>query len=261
MASSSQTNIDHPDFSSGAPHGAALNVCSGTLGVSVRNPGGQALTWTAKDFSGDGPVLGEQGGNAFAVNAVSRVPILALQLPGQSYAGLAAGTVIPAPDLSVGDGDGTATFLRVATAVNGLDWIGGMGTPRLPGGAQPFGTVRRMMNISNGGQTINIIDASSGGSVRVGAPSVLWGFLEIVDFSFDSFGWQLVSRAGSYQFNGGFGNGGGRRITTASVATKRLYFAPKGNTWTQGTAFIGGARGGRAGEHRLDVAQRSSGLG
>lgn len=238
MASSSQTTIDKPDGHTIAPGAGHLYAQSGTLGCYVRNPGGQTLLWDDTDIQGACPTVIDQagsrarsgGGDVAQLNALRIVPVLQFLTSGAA--------TLTAPDLSIiGSGGGSPSLVRVSAFVDGAVWTGGIAVPRDPSGAPAVGTIWRGLNISGGGQRVVLLDANVGGWSRISVASLVWGFFEELEFTYDSFGWQLTGHTGSYGTQGGLANVGGAVQKTAATTQRKLFPMAKGNTLTNGIGF------------------------
>lgn len=240
MTASSQTTIDHPDGNSIAPAAGQLYVQSGTLGVIVQNPGGQALVWQSSDVQGGGPVSIEQQGRRSRYGSGDAATQQSMVWSPNFQVLSSGGQALGAPDISIDlDSGGLTSYARVAATADGLDWTGGVPVVLDPTGQRAVGAVWRGLNVSGGGQRINIPDANAGGWARVGEACIVWGYLETVEFTLDTFGWVLTLHTGSYGSEGGYGRGGARILRTASTATAPLYKMVAGNTITNGIGFRG----------------------
>jgi hypothetical protein len=238
---STATTILEPDIICNVSSCGALYVQALTLGVSVTNPTGQQLLWTSADIEGGGLVHLRQGGHDSQYGGAStNVPIQALHLSFGSGGIhlLNTATVLPAPDLSFTQADATSSYLHVASASGDVDWKGGIATPTGVAGESVLGTIQCAINVSGGGNAINVIDVNVDGSIRIGWPSFIWGYLETACFVWDSSGWQILSRGPSYYFNGG-DEGGGRVLTTTTASPTPLLRYTKGGGVTGGIAIVG----------------------
>lgn len=237
---STSSVITSPDCIATAPGAGCVYVQQGTLGVFIQNPTGQTLGWQASDFAGGGPVHIVQNGLLGVVGgAVTNVPIRALQVPGV-FTFLAAGTTLPAPDLSFNGITGVSGFYRLSASAD-IDWIGGIGVPTASGastagGTGTFGTEAEVINISGGGQAITVKDSQWGGAIHIGHPAMVIGFLETATFIYDNTGWQLKARSPSYYFNGGNVEGGRVFTTTSATPTPLMSWVKNGGV-TNGLAF------------------------
>lgn len=235
-AASSATTIVSADVVMNTPTSGPLYVQGNSLGVKVISPSGQTLGWTnASDIQGNGPVQISQNNvdSAYAGYA-SVVPIRALNIGPGVFTSLSAATVLNAPDNTFNQAGATGSYLRLSAAVDGVDWAGGIATPA---NAAPFGTVLCAINVSGGGQNINVLDnAIAGQGLHVSDTSIVVGFLDTICFIYDNSGWMELTHAGNYQFSGGH-HGGGRVIKTTDATVTALMRWPKGGVTTPGIGF------------------------
>jgi hypothetical protein len=237
VASSTPTIIDKPDGVSNVTAAGQITVAGGTLGVIVRAPGGPSLVWSEGDIQGaSAAVQIEQNGLIQSYGGNETTLFARAEIVRGVFTSLSsAGQVLPAPDFTINSSTGATSYPRVSCSVDGLDWVGGFAAPKLPGGSSPFGAKIRAINNSGGGQTINVLDPLVGGAMRGPGPSVLWGFNEIIEWTWDNFGWCFTGKGAGYYFGGG-PDAIGRLCKTSSTAAKKLLFWVKGSgaTWGLG---------------------------
>jgi hypothetical protein len=179
----------------------------------------QGLDAPLISICGSGRARLEQNGELLSYQADSRVPTQAEQYTTTQQS-ITSAAVLPGPDLTIGTGDGTTTFMRLSQA-GAVDWIGSIAPPQVTGPTSKFEAIVRLFNVA-GSSVINIFDVSVGGGVRVPYPIVRLGWEESIDFVFDNFGWVATNYLGQWQLNGGSA-GGGRSLITTDAAVHMLY--------------------------------------